>query len=311
MKKVPYFKRLLILPSSGEDKLPETVTVDGKEVKLKDIPEFKTIMEAIRKQEKNKLYGQIKELELERDELKTKTGKTVEDEKKIKELSDSLAVLKSEKEKLEKQIKDEGKQETAAEKEAREKAEKEAKEKGGSGITATDVAKIVTDALAGFEKRIDDKLAGVSGKVTETEVDLYKKEKLAEFKGLVIPDLVVGKTKEEIDASLKKAVETSKNYITVEHEGADGKKVTVTLAERDKLVKAEEAAKEAAAKVAAGGGGDAGAGAGPVPPKKTNAEVSPKLTDVSKMSQEEYAKNREAILKEAKQMQYSQDSEKK
>lgn len=52
-------------------------------------------------------------------------------------------------------------------------------------------------------KELEDKLVTANSKINQVELDYYKKSKLRDFEGQIIPDLVYGTTKEEIDASIE------------------------------------------------------------------------------------------------------------
>lgn len=284
--------------------LPDTFKIGDKEYKLSDSPEILAIIETVRTQEKNKLYSQIATKEAEvtdlANKLKAETGDKTVAANKLKEVEDALAVAKAEKVKIDADLQ--------ALKEAGEKAEKDKDKKDpANSLTADAVAKIVADALAKQKQEFDQVISGLQTTVTTKSVEDYKKELLAKHKGLIIPNLITGNSIAELDASVVSALETSKDYITVEH-GKDKKRLT--LRERDLAIEEERKAEEL---LKGSGGNPAGTPPkGANPPEKGNPDLTGAnlIKNIKDMSPEEYAKHRSEILKEAKNLQYQAEDTK-
>jgi hypothetical protein len=295
--------------------IPEEIKLGDTVYKVKEHPEVLELIEIVRKEEKTKLYAEKADLEAKIKVLEAVENKSKDQEKTLKKLQDDLIIVNSEKSKVEKELAEIKKtaktpEELAEEERKRVEKEKAEKEKASSGLTAEEVSKIVSEQLKKttevYQKALEKKQAEfdeLRKNFSDKNVAEYRNELLEKNKGLVIPDLVTGSTKEELDKSLVTALQTSKKYLTTVYNGK-----TVTLFEKDELVKkAEEKAEADKAKRNQG-----------TPPNKFSPpdggeepDVDGKtlIKDVSSMSAEEYSKYRKKILDEVKQLKYQSDNE--
>lgn len=127
---------------------------------------FEQLVAQARKEEKDKLYPKI-------NELKTTVG---ERDKKINELMLALGTKEAEIGTLKAEL-----------------------EKAKSGVTNSEEITTLQATVAQLQKELADEKA----KCTNIELDYYKKAKMAEAGGQLIPELVTGTTKEEIDQSIE------------------------------------------------------------------------------------------------------------
>lgn len=142
---------------------------------------YEDLIAKARKEEKDKLYVKITKLETERDNLVTKHNNALlsigDKDSKIKELEATIKELEATK------SKSESEQVASLKKEI------------------TTLKKTIKD-LEGSQVNADSLREEIS---KEYEVKLYREQKLGEFKDSIIPELVIGSTKEDIDSSIEVA----------------------------------------------------------------------------------------------------------
>lgn len=155
----------------GEEQIEETPQVEETSTPQPTV-NFEDLIANARKQEKDKLYPQIKKLEEEKKKLVEKNNQHLltigEKDARIKELelltnSDSVS-------------------------------EKETALQNEIESLKTTIANMEKDAISVEE--IESSIRA------EYEVKLYREQKLREIGDTVIPELIIGTTKEEIDASI-------------------------------------------------------------------------------------------------------------
>ena len=155
----------------GDEQIKETPQVEETSTPQQTV-NFEDLIANARKQEKDKLYPQIKKLEEEKKKLVEKNNQHLltigEKDARIKELelltnSDSVS-------------------------------EKETALQNEIESLKTTIANMEKDAISVEE--IESSIRA------EYEVKLYREQKLREIGDTVIPELIVGTTKEEIDASI-------------------------------------------------------------------------------------------------------------
>lgn len=155
----------------GEEQIEETPQVEETSTPQPTV-NFEDLIANARKQEKDKLYPQIKKLEEEKKKLVEKNNQHLltigEKDARIKEL-ELLTNIDSVSEK-----------ETALQNEIE--------------SLKTTIANMEKDAISVEE--IESSIRA------EYEVKLYREQKLREIGDTVIPELIIGTTKEEIDASI-------------------------------------------------------------------------------------------------------------
>ena len=286
--------------------IPEEIEIDGKKVKIKDSKVLTDLLEQVRKQEKNKLYSNISTLEAEIKVLEKNAALTDAEKEELKTAKEDLVTLKNDKKILDEKLKE---LEESRKKTKDVDEEEQEKGKKAKGLSAEDVKALIQESLkesmAGITKTIQDSVGEVKGDLTKKKTNDYRKELLEKHGSVLIPDLLKGDSPEELDKNLVKALETSKQYITVEHEGKK-----VTLAEREKLIadevekakKSKEDEEEEESKKNKNRFNK--------PDTGKNAFADKDLIEhVGEMTDEEYAKNREAILREVKQLKYQEESE--
>ena len=282
--------------------IPEEIEIDGKTIKVKENQVLLDLIKGVRKQEKSKLYSQIEELETEVEKLGKKSGKT-EDEK------DTLSELRDELKELRKELKVKDEELTAAAKGAdKDKGadeDKKSKDKALAGLTAEDVKKLLDDALAKKDEEYEKKIASVKGELDGKKLADYRDAQLAKYEGRIIKDLVPTtgfKTQEELDAALQNALTVSKQYIREEYEAEDGKKEQLTIAEIEARQKEEREQQKQRTQ-------DYTPPKPPGSPEQGDGDVSKKdlLKNVADMSDEEYEKYRGDILRQAKEVPYTEN----
>ena len=265
--------------------IPKTIKIGDVEYIVAEHPELLTLIENTRKEEKDKLYGNIETL---KKEVETFKNSFTSAEKKEKDYKDQLSAKEAELKKAQEDLKKfEGIDPTNSPKNDGEKMSKEFEEK---------LAKIQEEADK-KQKEAAERIAKLEADHKAEKLAEYRERKLAEHKDKIIGDFVPENltTNEEIDASVTAALAKSKKYIRSEYTKADGTKVTGTLEEIEAW---EEEAKKNPANPAsptyvpptvppAGGGGQ---GAEPV------------LKDVKDMSPEAFKQNREALRAQARQI---------
>jgi hypothetical protein len=290
--------------------VPEKIVIDGKEYSLKDNPELMDLVQEVRKEEKDKLYSKISTTEAKikvlEDEKKSTGDLSTKKDEELQKLKDDLAVTKKEKLDLEAEIK---KGKKADDDDDEDDDKKKGKKQPSSGLSKDDVASIVADALAKQQEGFDKKLEEVTGKLGKKTVADYKKEQLAKYKDVIIEDFVPENldSEEAVNKAIEKALEKSKQYIRKEVD-VDGTKKSLTLSEIEEL----EAKKDKGDK---GSGGGDGSGEGkknpPAKPDGGSGDLTGKelLSKIEDMTDEEYAKHADAILKEVKSVKYQDGNE--
>lgn len=255
--------------------IPEKIKIGDTEITVKDHPELLALIETVRKQEKTKLHTDITTLEADKKALEAKikeNGTATEAQKaELEGMKTKLATLTAEKAELEKL-----------------KNPAAPKTEGSEDMMEKLLGK-VTELITKNNQELLGKVTSMVTPIQQQTVDQYLTQVREKYKGQIIPELLTGKTKEEIDQNLPSVIKTSANYITVEYEGKN-----VTLAEKE--------AAEAVKKATPPANPPAEGKTPPTPPNNgTPPGTDPKtlIKDVSKMSAEEYAKNRSAILAEA------------
>lgn len=279
---------------------------DGTEIVVSEHPELVAILEAARKQEKDKLYSEKATLDAKVKELETKlkdegsltaaAKKELEDSKKALGVVEAdLAKNKAELENLKK----------AAPKPKKKKGDDD-EDDDEPTLTAKQLSEAIDQALTKQNAEFEKKFAALKGEVSGIELEEYRKEVLKKNEGVLIPEFLTGSTKAELDKNLTEALEKSKKYLTTKVKDKDGKEITVNLIEAERLRKEEE---EAQARLVEEQRNNGGGGGSPKPPHKEDTP-DPKtlIKDVSKMSPEEYKKHRSEILKEAGQIKIGVES---
>lgn len=154
--------------SGAEQRVNETFTQD----------DVTKAVESARKQEKDKLYQRLNDLDSNRDELI----------KKLDESTEMLKVLMAE----------------------RDEAQRALAEKAKAEMTAEELVAERLKALEEKEAQMQAQLERVAEeaakRVRDSELRLYRANKIAES-GLTLTELVAGQTEAEIDASIKRARE--------------------------------------------------------------------------------------------------------
>jgi hypothetical protein len=157
---------------------------------------------------------------------------------------------------------------------------------------------LIADELAPLKEELTKGINEVKGKMTAEEVAAYRAQLVEKNKGVLIPGLLKGSTKEELDANLVEALEESKPYITVDFKDAEGKNKKVTLAEKEELEAQQKTAQAELEKRYQGTGAPA------APGKDTPPDPKSLVKDVKNMSAEEYRKHRGEILREGSTIKY-------
>ena len=293
--------------------VPEKIVIDGKEYSVKDNPEILELVQEVRKEEKDKLYSKISTTEAKikvlEDEKKSTGDLSAKKDEELQKLKDDLAVTKKEKSDLEAEIK---KGKKADDDDDDDDDDKKKGKKQPSGLSKDDVASIVADALAKQQEGFDKKLEEVKGSLGKKTVSDYKKEQLAKYKDVIIEDFVPENldSEEAVNKAIEKALEKSKQYIRKEVD-VDGTKKSLTLSEIEEL----EVNKDKGGKGSGGGDGSGGSGEGkknpPAKPDGGSGDLTGKelLSKIEDMTDEEYAKHAEAILKEVKSVKYQDGNE--
>jgi hypothetical protein len=197
---------------------------DGKVLTVQDSPElrqfFETTLAVNSRNEKDKLYSNIKQhsdkaeaaekevakLTTQLQEIMTSYAQSAEDRTR---LTNELAVRTQEAADARRNLADY----------QRQKAELDQFNKENP-ITPDALKKALGDLFAGgIPKEITDHLAGpVKDRVEKLEAEAvanYRAQKLAELEGKVMPELIKGNTKEEIDASIPFATEMFNKYAAI------------------------------------------------------------------------------------------------
>ena len=284
-------------------KIPEVIKIGGTEYSVKDTPELLELIQVARKEEKDKLYSQIQALESAKrtleDEQKKQGKLSTDKEEELKKIKDELETAKSDKVRLEEELneykKPEGKKDGSNTK--KDDAVKET-------LTKEEVIALVKEAVASTTKDVDDKVGEVKKELTKKEIADYRKELLEQNKGLLIEGLVPTnlETKEEVNKAIQDALAESRNYITKEYE-VDGKKQRMTIAEYEEYAEKvkkddEEKQKNRTDMYRASGLPDR--------PDGASGDLTGKdlLSRLDSMTDEEYAKHADQILREARSLKY-------
>jgi len=153
---------------------------------------YEDLIAKARKEEKSKLYPKIERLEKKIEELTEKNNKKV---LKVEELNEQIESLENDLETAkEKATQSDDKRVQDLQSEIEEKESKiESLQK-----QVDDIEPVNEEEL---RKEIREEVEN------EFEVKLYKEQKINEAEGEVIPELVIGETKEEIDETFEKAQE--------------------------------------------------------------------------------------------------------
>lgn len=284
-------------------KIPEVIKIGGTEYSVKDTPELLELIQVARKEEKDKLYSQIQSLESAKrtleDEQKKQGKLSTDKEEELKKIKDELETAKSDKVRLEEELneykKPEGKQGSSNTK--KDDAVKET-------LTKEEVIALVKEAVASTTKDVDDKVGEVKKELTKKEIADYRRELLEQNKGLLIEGLVPTnlETKEDVNKAIQDALAESRNYITKEYE-VDGKKQRMTIAEYEEYAEKvkkddEEKQKNRTDMYRASGLPDR--------PDGASGDLTGKdlLSRLDSMTDEEYAKHADQILREARSLKY-------
>lgn len=284
-------------------KIPEVIKIGGTEYSVKDTPELLELIQVARKEEKDKLYSQIQALESAKrtleDEQKKQGKLSTDKEEELKKIKDELETAKSDKVRLEEELneykKPEGKKGSSNTK--KDDAVKET-------LTKEEVIALVKEAVASTTKDVDDKVGEFKKELTKKEIADYRKELLEQNKGLLIEGLVPTnlETKEDVNKAIQDALAESRNYITKEYE-VDGKKQRMTIAEYEEYAEKvkkddEEKQKNRTNMYRASGLPDR--------PDGASGDLTGKdlLSRLDSMTDEEYAKHADQILREARSLKY-------
>lgn len=296
--------------------IPDKIKLGDKEYSLKDNPELLDLVKEVRKDEKDKLYSQISTLEAKtkvlEDEKKANGELSATKEAKLKELQDELAVAKAEKDKVEKELtglkggKKSAEDDDDDDDDDKGKTKKSKKSSTEPSFTKEELQVMLKQALKEQADEFEKKISEVKGGLNKKTVGDYRKEMLEKHKGLIIEQLVPENldSEEAVNKAIEKALETSKQYISNEYE-VDGKKQKMTVAEYEAYeAKQKEQGKEKT---------PTGSYTPPNPPAKPeggSGDLSGKelLSKIETMTDEEYAKHADQILKEVKSVKY-QDQE--
>lgn len=279
--------------------IPDVIKIGDTEFSVKDTPALLELIQTARKEEKDKLYAQIQSLESAKrvleDEKKISGKLTAEKEEQLVALKTELDTAKGDKVKLEAELKE---FETGK---GKGKKEEEMKEM----LTKDEVKAMVAEMLKETAKEVSGKVEEVKKDLTTKEVADFRKELLEKNKGLLIEKLVPENldTKEAVTKAVDEALAESKNYIIKEYE-VGGKKQKMTLAEYEAFEQ-EAKEKEEAEKAARTQHYTPGAQY-PAPPAGFSGDLTDKdlLSKLDGMSDAEYAKHADEILREARSLKY-------
>ena len=244
-------------------------------------PELMSIVTETRKEEKDKLNTRIENHRKAEDALALQVAEekisATEARKRAEKLDEELKALKAKAKDLDDVDKDD-------------KGGNSPKHKtDDSKDTDERMQKIVEQAIAKVQATNDTKIAELENQLGKKVSGDYRDELLEKHKGTLIPDLLTGSTKEELDKSLEKALEVSKKYLTVEVGGK-----TMTLAEKADADKKAADEKEAADKR------KNEFRAPNTPDSKDLGDGVDLLENVKDMTDAQYAKHRDEIMQAAK-----------
>jgi chromosome segregation ATPase len=270
----------------------EKIKIGDQEISVKENPELLKLVESVRKEEKDKLYGEITSLKSTVAELKAKSGKTPEELKELEELKTKLKSLETEKTSKDKELDELRKSMEEDKKKKQSEKSGEEKEKEVEAILAK-----LEQTLEAKLKPVEERLSKIADTTAKVTVAGKRKELLEKHKGYLIPELLSGNTVEELENNLKDALEVSKNYITVKND----KGKTVTLAEMEKMkAKAEEGKKkeEPKEKIIVVTGDGSGHYVPPMPPDGGSKKPEEMVKSMGEMSLEEFTKNKDVLKKQ-------------
>jgi len=198
-------------------RMPETLTFDGKEIKVSDIGGIEKVMEFVRGQEKGKLYGQMnimtETIEKLKDSVGDKSGKKDTDDR-LTNLADGFTaqagLLTTLTETVNKLV-------------TVNSDDDDDKDKTVVGISQDVLTAQLSKVTDGFNeavktavdttkaesventKKLETQVQTLTDDLTKQKLDAHRDKVLAEAGDTVIPELVVGNTIEEIDESLEKS----------------------------------------------------------------------------------------------------------
>lgn len=284
--------------------IPDVIKIGDTEFSVKDTPALLELIQTARKEEKDKLYSQIQNLESAKrvleDEKKNSGKLTAEKEEQLVALRNELETAKSEKVKLEEELKE---FETGKGK-SKEDAMKDT-------LTKDDVKSMIAEMLKETAKEVSGKVDEVKKELTAKEIADFRKELLEKNKGLIIEKFVPDNldTKEAVTKAVEDALAESKNYIIKEYEIGGGKKQKMTLAEYeafDKEAKEKEELEKARRTQHYSPGEQF-----PNPPGGFSGDLTDKdlLSKLDSMSDAEYAKHADEILREARSLKYTPEEQ--
>lgn len=261
--------------------IPTSVKIGETEYKLADYPELMSIVTETRKEEKDKLNTRLETHRRAEDALAEQVANEkitgAEARKRAEKLDEELKSLKAKAKELEDDKGDKG-------------GTPPKHKKDDSDDTDERMQSIVEKAIAKVKADSDTKIAELEKQLGTKVSGDYRDELLEKYKGQIIPDLLTGNSKDELDKSLEKTLEVSKKYLTVEVEGK-----TMTLQQKADADQKTADDKEAADK------------------RKNefrtpNTPDSRDLTDgvdllenVKDMTEAQYAKHRDEIMLAARQ----------
>lgn len=284
-----------------DDIIPEKITVkgaDGKDIELvvKDTPELQSMLETARKQERSKLNSDITEYKAQINDLNNKVSKSAEDQKQLDELKGKLAVAESEKTKVQEQLDELKEMQDGG------KGKGEGGKGEGSEFSMKALQKMLEENNKAILAQVEEKVGAVNKGLQGMSAAQYRESLLKEHEGKIIPELLNGSSKEELDASLVTALETSKKYLKADAGAAGG---------GDGGDGGKGAGDDGKGGKGDGGKGEGGDGKGdngkkgPADPgKKGTPDPNDNILDrVKDMSPEEYEKNRAEILAATKKLQ--------
>ena len=286
--------------------IPKKIKIGDQEVELKSNPELLNLVEAVRKEEKEKQHTEILGLKKALADKDVSETKLAELQKRLEEVEvakkateEELIVIKAAKKDLEETKKSE----------VGTKTEEIKTDEGKKG--EQDLSLLIEGALTKFgqkmtedlEKRFknyETELEGLKNHTKTTTVESHKQKLITKYDGLIIPDLLTGNTIEEVDKSLAKALEISKKYITVSDDSGSKKTLEEIEQARKELEKKqqEEKGKQVVISVSdfAKLSEEGKAHTPPIPPDP--AKVHEEIKNINEMSSEEFAKNKEYYKKQ-------------
>jgi hypothetical protein len=216
--------------------IPDSVTLNGQVFAVKDTPELKDLLEAVRKKvssdERRKVYSQIDDLKKNLDQLQKVS--VAPGEESLDNLKESIL----------KEVKD---------------------------ILADNLSPVLDFVKEG----------------RQDSVTSYRNKLLEENQGNCMPELVVGNTKEELDANLAKSIELFNNYVA-----KNGKPGAAAPAP---TVPAAGATTPNPVRAASAPAPVANAAPAPLPTVPATPPAQPEELNLKSMSQEEFAKRRQEL----------------